>query len=119
MTFEFVGDSSRPFDRLVETSMFDLQKAFTCPVCSSHRIVRGTVSGPSQSVRGGMRFFPDDIRMLTLQRAVPVAGGERFFGCLDCNLIWAHAPAGALKQLIANSATPELMRRIGPLEDEE
>jgi hypothetical protein len=71
----------------------------SCPSCKSVNTVNGELGGEGPIAH----FFPEGLRLLTVHRAVRLAGGHQFTACRDCGLLWNSVEPGALQELLEKS----------------
>jgi ribosomal protein L37AE/L43A len=82
-----------------------------CPECDSRQIVQGGVLGASDD-GWATKFFPSGLKFFTLSRSVSLVERRGFKACAQCGHIWARLDAGALRELIEHSGTPETRRKL-------
>jgi hypothetical protein len=63
------------------------------------------------------KFFPSGLKFFTLARSVSLVDRRAFRACTQCGHVWARLDAGALRELIEHSGTPEAKRKLNSAGD--
>ncbi|MCK5850801.1 MAG: hypothetical protein KAH23_07790 [Kiritimatiellae bacterium] len=88
-------------------------KETTCPGCKNSRFVRGLFFDPLATRQGhAARFKPDGLKDFTLSNPIlAILGGETFFACLDCGLLWSGIDQNELSDLLTEKGTKKTKKQ--------
>ena len=89
-----------------------------CSRCSSQRVTGGRVFSQPDYVSPGAYFRPKELRPFALT-GINIRLENRFFGCLDCGLVWAQIDAKKLTGVIAKKGNKSIKGRLGLGEKKE
>jgi hypothetical protein len=75
-----------------------------CPACAD------PVTVPGRTNEGPAQFLPNGLRLFALTSGVAVKWPMH--ACTSCGLVWSHLDAGALRRLVDEKGTPELLAEL-------
>jgi len=74
--------------------------------------VDGSVVGHFEAAPNAASFYPKGLRLFALERCVPLWSSHRFYGCVECDLIWSKGPPHHLKTLVEASGSAKLLKAL-------